>query len=134
MENMDGISWCKQDFFDLFQSFQEHHWRWQVLLIQTVNVAMRFLFTQQNRTIGNIPPTNNVLLHHLKRFFLQYSFKTNCLQRGFPRQDSCSWDGKMWEMTTSLSGSGRQTSKSPRWNYQNWMHESVKRSVPVVDV
>lgn len=76
-----SISWkvwmafrdVNKGFFDLFKSSREYHWRWQALLIQTVNVAMRFLFTQQNRTIGNIPPTNNVLLHHLKRAFLQCS-------------------------------------------------------------
>lgn len=87
--------------------FRQHQRRWRVFLTHS---ALRHSFILYinfsgdrkwgranyiySRPIPNIKQTSNVFLHHLKRAILQCSLRTSCLQRSFPRQNSCQWGWK----------------------------------------
>lgn len=61
---------------------------------ETVNECRRILFTQKNRNVENIPPTEEALRQHLKRAMLQSRIWRQCLQLQPELPNATSWGWK----------------------------------------
>ncbi|KAG0730243.1 hypothetical protein GWK47_028666 [Chionoecetes opilio] len=59
----------------------------------SVNEARKELFCQKNRTMENIPPTQQALLQHTKRAVYQAGIWTTChqAQQQTPTAEGCGW-------------------------------------------
>src|SRR6218665_1522375 len=62
--------------------------------INTVNNCRLVLFIMENRSIENIPPTENALCQHVKRATLQAVMWINCLEKDYkpPPPDAWGWE------------------------------------------